>query len=160
MNDNNLVSFSKYLLTAGAATVVDVALVQIMLHMGAEHGGLILAIAMLIGALAGLSVNFLLSRRFVFAPDGRTGFQQFRSFLAISASTAVLRIAVAYSLVALLTLPPFAILVTLPISAPLERLAHLGAVGLVTVYSFLAHRHISFAGGLRNRLRPRTTMVS
>ena len=47
-----------------------------------------------------------------------------------------------------------------PVSLPVERLAHLGAVGMVTVYSFLAHRHISFAGGFRKRLRARTTMVS
>ena len=77
-----------------------------------------------------------------------------------TSSTALLRIAVAYTLVALFGLPVFSFLLALPVSLPAERLAHIGAVGLVTVYSFLAHRHISFAGGFRNRLRARTTMVS
>ncbi|MCP8883456.1 GtrA family protein [Devosia sp. XJ19-1] len=155
-----MASFSKYLLTAGAATVVDVATVQLCLQFLAANISLSLGLAIAIGAACGLSVNFLLSRRFVFRSDGRRVHQQFLTFLGVSISTAVLRIVVAYSLAALLGLPVFAFLLTLPISLPIERLAHLGAVGLVTIYSFLAHRHISFAGGFRNRLRARTTMVS
>lgn len=140
--------------------MVDVATVQLCLQFLAANISLSLGLAIAIGAACGLSVNFLLSRRFVFRSDGRRVHQQFLTFLGVSISTAVLRIVVAYSLAALLGLPVFAFLLTLPISLPIERLAHLGAVGLVTIYSFLAHRHISFAGGFRNRLRARTTMVS
>jgi len=155
-----LVSFSRYLLTAGAATIVDVTLVQVCLNFGLQHGSIMLAVAIVFGAAAGLTVNFLLSRRFVFRPDGRSLREQFITFLAVSISTTAFRIVVAYGLVALLALPAFAFLLTLPVSSPAERLAHLGAVGLVTIYSFLAHRHFSFAGGFRNRFRTRTKMVS
>lgn len=140
--------------------MVDVATVQLCLQVVAANASLALGLAIAIGAACGLTVNFLLSRRYVFRTDGRRIHQQFVTFLGVSISTAVLRIIVAYTLVALLSLPVFAFLLTLPVSLPVERLAHLGAVGMVTVYSFLAHRHISFAGGFRKRLRARTTMVS
>ena len=77
----------------------------------------------------------------------------------MSLSTALLRILVAYLLVALFALPIASFVSALPISAPGDRIAHLGAVGIVTIYSFLAHRHISFAGGLRRRLRIQANMV-
>lgn len=140
--------------------MVDVATVQLCLQVVAANASLALGLAIAIGAACGLTVNFLLSRRYVFRTDGRRIHQQFVTFLGVSISTAVLRIIVAYTLVALLSLPVFGFLLTLPVSLPVERLAHLGAVGMVTVYSFLAHRHISFAGGFRKRLRARTTMVS
>jgi putative flippase GtrA len=155
-----LVSFSRYLLTAGTATIVDVTLVQLCLQFGVDYGQAMLALAIAVGAASGTMVNFLLSRRFVFRPDGRRAHEQFATFLTISLTTALLRMVLAYGLVAILTLPAFALLLTLPVSAPAERIAHLGAVGLVTIYSFLAHRHFSFAGGLRNRLFTRTTTVS
>ena len=140
--------------------MVDVATVQLCLQFVAANASMALGLAIAIGAACGLTVNFLLSRRYVFRPDGRRIHQQFVTFLGVSISTALLRIAVAYTLVALFGLPVFSFLLALPVSLPAERLAHIGAVGLVTVYSFLAHRHISFAGGFRNRLRARTTMVS
>ncbi len=139
---------------------MDVATVQLCLQFVAANASLALGLAIAIGAACGLTVNFLLSRRYVFRTDGRRIHQQFVTFLGVSISTALLRIAVAYTLVALFGLPVFSFLLTLPVSLPAERLAHIGAVGLVTIYSFLAHRHISFAGGFRSRLRARTTMVS
>ncbi|WP_086469762.1 GtrA family protein [Devosia lucknowensis] len=147
-------------MTAGAATAVDVALVQICLQLLSLHPSIALACAMCVGAAGGMSVNFFLSRRFVFASDGRRPHQQFLTFFAVSLSTAMLRLAIAYGLVSLLSLALFAPLLILPVSLPAERLAHLGAVGIVTIYSFLAHRHFSFAGGFRSRLLTRTTMVS
>ena len=139
---------------------MDVATVQLCLQFVVANASLALGLAIAIGAACGLTVNFLLSRRYVYRTDGRLIHKQFLTFLGVSISTAVLRIVVAYMLVALLSLPVFAFLLALPVSLPAERLAHLGAVGIVTIYSFLAHRHISFAGGFRKRLRARTTMVS
>ena len=62
-------------------------------------------------------------------------------------------------LATLFALPAFAAIALLPGPAPAERLAHLGAVGLVTIYSFLAHKHVTFAGGLLSRLTGRATLV-
>ncbi len=135
------------------------AIVQSLLSLGLVQQPAFFALAIAIGALAGMSVNFALSRRFVFTPDERPARQQFASFVLISLTTLALRLAVAYALVALFTLPLMGWINTLPVDAAPERLAHLGAVGLVTIYSFLAHKHISFAGGVLNWLGSRNTVV-
>jgi putative flippase GtrA len=135
-------------------------LVQSLLSIDLLHHGYFLALAIAIGALAGMGVNFVLSRRFVFAPDQRPARDQFFSFLVISLTTLGLRLVVAYALMALLALPLLSFVGALPVPGAAERLAHLGAVGLVTIYSFLAHKHISFGGGFLNRLGGRNTVVS
>jgi putative flippase GtrA len=155
-----LVSFFRYLLTAGAATCVDVAVVQLLLFADLLHHPLFFAAAVTLGGLSGLTVNFLLSRRFVFAGDGRTARQQFTTFALVAFSGLGLRLLLAYALVALFALPAFAWIGALPLPAAAERLAHLAAIALVTLYSFFAHKHVSFMGGLINRLSGRSTVVS
>ena len=154
-----MISFARYLLTAGAATCVDVAIVQTMLSFDMAWQPLYFALAIVLGGLAGLLVNFTLSRRFVFTSDNRSARQQLATFALVSLTTIGLRLIVAHALVALFALPAFAAIALLPVPAPAERLAHLGAVGLVTIYSFLAHKHVTFAGGLLSRLTGRATLV-
>lgn len=154
-----MVSFARYLLTAGAATCVDVTVVQGLLFLDLQHQPLFLALAIILGSAAGVIVNFLLSRRFVFKPDTRPVLQQFATFAIVALGGLGLRLAVAYALVGLFALPALAWIGTLPLPAATERLAHLAAVALVTTYSFFAHKHISFAGGLTNRLSSRNTVV-
>ena len=155
-----MVSFARYLLTAGAATCIDIALVQGMLSIDVLRHDSFFALAITVGALVGIGVNFALSRRFVFSPDRRPAQEQLLSFMAISLTTLGLRLVVAYALVALLSPPLMSWTSLLPVPAPAERLAHFGAVGLVTIYSFLALKHVSFGGGLLNWLGGRNTVVS
>lgn len=150
--------FGRYLLSAGAATVVDVALVQLLLAFEFSRTALLYGAVIAAGAACGMAVNFVVSRRFVFAPDQRSASRQLASFVAVSLSTLLLRLAVAYGLVALFGLPLFGWMRALPIAAPAERLAHLGAVGLVTIYSFFAHKHVSFGGGFQALLANRPTV--
>lgn len=142
-----MVYFARYILAAGTATLVDIALVQALLSVGLLHHHSFFAIVICAGALGGMCTNFVLSRHYVFARDGRAAHKQFASFLLISCSTLLLRLAAAYALLAVLALPFLAALFQTHIENLPERLAYLGAVGLVTVYSFLAHKHVSFAGG-------------
>jgi putative flippase GtrA len=144
-----LVAFGRYLLSAGAATCVDVALVQLLLAFEFSRMPWLYGAVIAAGATCGMAVNFLVSRRFVFAADQRSAPKQLASFVAVSLTTLLLRLAVAYGLVGLFGLPLFGWINTLPTTAPAERLAHLAAVGLVTVYSFFAHKHISFGGGFQ-----------
>ena len=154
-----MISFARYLLTAGAATVADVATVQAVLSFELMRQPAFFALAIVLGGLAGLLVNFTLSRRFVFSGDNRSARQQLLTFALVSLTTIGLRLVVAHALVALFALPAFAMITLLPVAAPAERLAHLGAVALVTIYSFLAHKHVTFAGGFLTRLSSRATVV-
>ena len=136
------------MVSAGAATCVDVALVQLLLAFHFANTPLLYATAIVLGAVCGVCVNFFISRRFVFAPEQRSTREQLASFFAISLTILALRIAVAFGLIALFSVPLFGWIGTLPVDAPFERAAHLGAVGLVTIYSFFAHKHVTFAGGI------------
>ena len=143
-----MLSFSRYILSAGLASIADFVLVQSLLWIDTFRTPQSFGIAVVLGALLGMNVNFWFSRRFVFAPEQRRTRDQMRSFFIISLSTLVLRLIVAYSLVAIMTLPLFAFLDLLPFEAAPMRLAHVGAMGLVTIYSYFAHKHISFSGGV------------
>lgn len=154
-----MVSFARYLLTAGAATCIDVAVVQGLLFIDLLHHPLFLALVITLGGLAGVTVNFALSRRFVFATDARPARQQFVTFALVAFSGLGLRLLLAYGLIACFALPAFAWIVALPVPAAGERLAHLISVVLVAVYSFFAHKHVSFMGGILNRLNSRATVV-
>lgn len=142
-----MIAFGRYVVSAGAASAVDFALVQALLVFPALHSGLLFGFAIVLGALAGMSVNFVLTRRFVFARDGDLRRDEMVRFLLISVSTLVLRIVVAYIVIAILTLPLFAWVSALPLDAPATRLSHIAAMGLVTIYSYFAHKHVSFGAG-------------
>lgn len=142
-----MIAFGRYVVSAGAASAVDLALVQSLLLLPALHSGLFFGLAVVLGALAGMSVNFALSRRFVFTRSGELHRAEMVRFFLISLSTLGLRIAVAYAAVAVLMLPAFAWVMALPLDAPATRLSHIAAMGLVTIYSYFAHKHISFAVG-------------
>lgn len=143
-----MLSFGRYILSAGLASLADFALVQSLLWIDIFHNPASFGAAVVLGAVLGMNVNFWVSRRFVFQPDHRRTRDQMRSFFIISLTTLLLRLVVAYAFVALFTLPIFAFLDRLPIEAAPLRLAAIGAMGLVTIYSFFAHKYISFAGGV------------
>lgn len=115
--------------------------------------GLAYALPIISGATAGIFTNFLLSKRFVFRSDMRNAFAQLRTFIIISLSTLALRLVVAFCFVA--TFSSLAI-IDFGVSAemaPTERVAQVFAMGVVAVYSYFAHKHISFSGGIRRWLR-------
>lgn len=140
-------------MSAGLASLADFALVQSLLWLDVFRTPASFGAAVVLGAICGMNVNFWVSRNFVFQPDQRRTRDQMRSFFIVSVSTLIVRLIVAYALVAILTQPIFAFLAALPIDAAPMRLAHVGAMGLVTIYSFFAHKHISFAGGVTRWLR-------
>lgn len=139
--------FGRYVFSAGAASAVDFALVQALLLLPPLHSGILFGLAIVFGALAGMSVNFALSRHFVFEKRGELQRAEMMRFILISLSTIGLRILVAYGVMGMLALPLFAWVAGLPLDAPSTRIAHIASMGLVTIYSFFAHKHISFAVG-------------
>jgi putative flippase GtrA len=147
--------FARYLVAAGTASVADLAVAQLLLFVAALQTGALFAVPVLAGALAGVSVNFMLSRRFVFELDTRRARDQMRSFFIVAFTTLVLKLIVGFALLAGFTHVVGHWLALLPIDGAPARLAQIGAMGIVAVYSFLAHKHVSFDGGVRAWLRRR-----
>jgi len=147
--------FLRYLVAAGAASVADLVVAQSLLFFETLQSGLMFAVPVTCGALTGMSVNFILSRAFVFELDQRAAAAQMRSFFVIAFTTLVLRVAVSFLLLAGLTYVIGHWLMQAPIDGAAGRLAQFGAMGIVAIYSFLAHKHISFDGGVRAFLKRR-----
>jgi len=148
-----VLGFFRYLGSAGAASIVDFTIAQSLLFISGMQTGLAYALPIISGATAGIFTNFLLSKRFVFRSDMRNAFAQLRTFIIISLSTLALRLVVAFCFVA--TFSSLAI-IDFGVSAemaPTERVAQVFAMGVVAVYSYFAHKHISFSGGIRRWLR-------
>ncbi len=147
--------FVRYLMAAGLASLADLAIAQSLLFVPALGSGSGFAVPVAAGALAGMSVNFLLSRRFVFEIDTRPAGDQMQSFFVIAFTTLGLKLVVGYLLLTGFTLVLGHWFAALPDPAAPARVAQFGAMGIVAVYSFLAHKHVSFSGGVRAWLRRR-----
>jgi len=111
-------------------------------------------------AATGLVTNFALNHAFNFRFRERSAFDQFRTFCAISGvgvlltslAATLLRSGLQHFVGAELGLGGMAI-------SP-EFAAHVAAVGLVVLYSYPAHKAISFNVGLRARLRQLKTIMA
>lgn len=148
--------FARYVLSAGLASIADLAVAQALLFLPLFQAGLLFGTPVVAGALAGMSVNFALSRKFVFAHDERDAHQQMLTFFVISLTTLALKLIVAFALLNLFLLAALPLADLLPIPAVESRLAQFGAMGMVAIYSFFAHKHISFGGGFRALARGRS----
>src|SRR5207244_1960647 len=104
-------------------------------------------------AAIGLVVNFALNYSYNFTFRGRPAVHQFQTFCAIAGLGILLTSAISSGLRALIEgwSGPLLVLAGLPIRA--DFAAHFMAVGLVALYSFPAHKAISFNVGIRVRLR-------
>jgi len=104
-------------------------------------------------AAIGLVVNFALNYSYNFTFRERPALHQFQTFCAIAAVGILLTSAISAGLKAVFEdwLGPSLALAGLTIRA--DFAAHFMAVGLVALYSFPAHKAISFNVGIRARLR-------
>ena len=106
-----------------------------------------------LGALAGLVVNFLLNYFFIFKYKGRNIFSQFQTFFVVALLGTVLTALLARLFLAGLRWGHVEALALYGYSLSAEFLAHALSVGVVTFYSYLAHKFLSFNVGFRKRLQ-------
>ena len=104
-------------------------------------------------ASVGLVVNFVLNYIFNFKFRERTALQQFRTFCAISGFGVFLTSLLSEFLFFLLRYYVGNKIHLDHATLPLKFVANFIAVGLVVVYSFPAHRSVSFNVGIGTRLR-------
>ena len=141
--------FGLFLLLSGFAAAVNLAVGSALYALLGRRGSATYAFSVSAGYLAGMAISFSLNRTFTFERDGRNCLPQLQSFLLVAWVGLILNTGVA------LTLRWFATTV-LGISQAtsigwirVDSGAHASAIGLVAVYSFLAHKHLTFGGGVR-----------
>jgi putative flippase GtrA len=147
--------FTRFLACSGAAAATNFLAGSMLIHGAGLTSRIGYPAAIVVGYLAGMSVNFWLNRRYTFSGSARTRLDQGRTFvvialsgLALTSLVAALARALLHSALATadLTMLPFARFLT-----P-ETLGQLIAIGVVSVYSFAGHKYLTFAGGIRAHL--------
>jgi len=111
------------------------------------------------GALSGLVLNFSLNYAFNFKFRGRSALSQFTTFCIVSFGGVVLTAALSVGLLSLWTghVGPAVHIAGLSIDAKFA--AHTAAVALVVLYSFPAHKNLSFNGGIRAWLQRASSQI-
>ncbi len=143
--------FLFFLAFGGLAAMTNLAVGALLYGVPAFARLLPYWLAVAIGASAGLFVNFFLNYGFNFRFRGRSAVAQFKTFCVVAGVGIILTSLLSTMLVALFRALGLPGLLPLPVSEGF--LAHFTAVGLVTFYSFFAHKFFTFNVGIRGRLR-------
>jgi len=106
-----------------------------------------------IAATCGLVVNFVLNYLFNFKFRGRSAFRQFATFCVVALVGVAITSALSSGLLSLLNAWAGPVLRLWSFHVTSAFAAHFSAVGLTVLYSFPAHKWLSFNSGIRARLR-------
>jgi putative flippase GtrA len=142
--------FLRYLACAGFAAVVNFVVGSLLVDGFGFASARLFPLAVAIAYGLGMAVNLLLNRRFTFASD-RTRGEQARTFIVVALSGLVLTTALAALARAGLVWALGAAFFPAPLgrlAAP-ETLSRALAIGVVSVYSFAAHKYFTFHRGIR-----------
>ena len=145
------VQFLLYLAISSIAAIVNLLVGFSLYALLGLSAGSLYALSVAIGYLAGMAVNWSLNRVFTFPNSGRRRLAEIRTFLVVALIGLLLTVALAA--VFRSTLAPYiAELVARAGSIPapsVETTAQVMAVAMVAVYSFLGHKWLTFARGIR-----------
>ncbi|QGY00196.1 GtrA family protein [Roseovarius faecimaris] len=133
--------FHIFLVCSGCAAAVNICVGFVLYGLLGLDGFITYPISVALAFLAGMSVSFVLNRRFTYPPSGRTRRQELADFTGVSVIGLLLTTGMAHLLRwgATDTLEAIGSGVLMP-----ETMAHVIAVGLTAIYSFLAHKYVSF----------------
>ncbi|MGC9370878.1 MAG: GtrA family protein [Paracoccaceae bacterium] len=134
----------RFILFSGCAAAVNLLAGQLLYGVLGLSEGWRYGFSVAVAFLCGMAVSFVLNRRFTFPPSGREAHREIVDFFLVSVGGLVLTSTLAqlFFFHAPGVLRSLAALA--PVSPAAETLAHVLAVGLTAIYSFLAHRYISF----------------
>ena len=131
----------KYFLFSGLAVLVNIISRMVLsnyLNMGYY-------IAITIAYIFGMFVNFILNKNYNFPEGPRKYYQELRTFIVISFIGLLLTNVLAYLLLMLIQSQSEIIYK--------KTIAHILAVGFVSIYSFTAHKLLTYKGGIRETVK-------
>lgn len=136
--------FQRFLLCSGLAALVNLLVGYFLYGILGFDNGIAFALSVAVAFISGMGVSFALNRRFTYAASGRSKRFELRDFLGVSVVGLALTTGLAYWLDATAHRTLASIVSSLPGAVLPETLAHIIAVGLTAIYSFFAHKLISF----------------
>ena len=145
------VQFLLYLGISSLAAIVNLLVGFSLYALLGLSAGSLYALSVAIGYLAGMAVNWSLNRVITFPDSGRRKLSELRTFVVVALIGLLLTVALAAGFRSTLA-PYIAELVAragwLP-ALSAETTAQVMAVAMVAVYSFLGHKWLTFARGIR-----------
>ncbi|MFY0692789.1 MAG: GtrA family protein [Paracoccaceae bacterium] len=147
--------FHIFILCSGTAALVNLAVGYLLYGVAGFAGPLTYPLSVAFAFACGMAVSFVLNRQFTYDRSGRAVGHEMRDFFLVSLVGLFLNTGIAWGLYAV---APGAIAGLLPVSLMPETAAHLTAVAITAIYSFLAHKWISFGRAdakWRTRMKPR-----
>ncbi len=136
--------FHIFLLCSGLAALVNIAVGYLLYGMAGLNGTFGYPVSVALAFISGMGVSFVLNRRFTYPPSGRARQREMMDFFAVSVIGLTLTTVIAQALH--LGMPEMLAQVT-PAGVLPETLAHIAAVGITAIYSFIAHKYVSFRRG-------------
>lgn len=141
-----------FLLFGGVAAVTNL-LVGWQLYGRGLHPALAYWCATAIAAASGLVVNFGLNYAFNFKFRGRSALRQFSTFTIVALIGVAITSALSYGFLSLLNASVGPVLHLGSLDVKSVFAAHFTAVGLTVLYSYPAHKCLSFNVGMRAQLQ-------
>lgn len=133
--------FHRFIICSGLAAAVNIAVGYLLYAVCGFSEGWQYGLSVAVAFVSGMGVSFYLNRRYTFEPSGRLTRSEAIDFFAVSVGGLAITTTLAqYFRAHMPSLDPY---------VPAEALAHVGAVGLTAIYSFFAHKYVSFRRGRR-----------
>ena len=143
--DNTQVQAVKYLLFAGMAALTNIGSRYALSTLFFINYYISISIAYILG----LIVNFTLNRNYNFPKSDRTNNQVLGTFLIVGSGGLIMTEGLSHFFLYLLT-NNFA---TNYSSETIETISHIIAVGNVFLYSFFAHKYLTYKGGILSAIK-------
>lgn len=134
----------RFLVCSGFAAAVNLLIGQALYGVLHLSEGWYYAFSVSMGFMSGMGVSYALNRKFTFPPSGRARHDEIKAFFVVSIGGLILTTGLAQTLYvgAKPVLEWNSAILKVPINA--ETQAHMIAVVVTAVYSFIAHKNISF----------------
>lgn len=134
----------RFIFFSGGAAAVNLLAGQVLYGVLGLSDGWQYGFSVAVAFLCGMAVSFVLNRRFTFPPSGREARREIVDFFFVSLGGLVLTSTLAQLFFFHATGFLRALAALAPGAPTTETLAHVLAVGLTAIYSFLAHKYVSF----------------
>ena len=134
--------FHFFLLCSGLAALVNLCAGYVLYGLLGLDGTFGFGLSVSLAFMAGMVVSFVLNRRYTYGASGRSTTQELRDFFAVSLIGLLLTTLVA-QLLNVSGAGAFMAQIA-PVQILPETAAHIGAVGFTALYSFFAHKYVSF----------------
>lgn len=149
--------FHMFIFCSGTAAAVNLIVGYLLYGVAGFDGVWGYPLSISVAFASGMAVSFVLNRRFTYVRSGRAVGHEMRDFILVSLVGLCLNTGIAW---ALFLAAEDALVGLLPARIMPEMAAHLTAVAITAVYSYLAHKWISFGSanaGWRSRVKTRRT---